>query len=334
MKKLSFWLAGALAVIITAIGMQGQTTQAAQGASFTVEPVLTKNQVGMDNSYYNLLLKPGQKQQLAVKVTNLTNKPKRIRVEPTNAGTTDSVQVTYAQDTPRDSSAKYRLTDLVGKGLTLKLPANATQMVNFTVATPNKGFRGVILGAIHAEDLANYQSGGKGVKIVNKFAMNIGVMLQTSMARVNPDLKMHQVGAHLKSNQAAVTARLQNDQPRLVGKMKMVAKVTRQGSRDVLLKQAGTNLAVAPNSHFDYTLYSQKALRPGNYTMTITASSQQSHWHFKRNFTITRQQATKINKQAHLKTEIPWMWIIVGVLAAIIVILIGLLLVLVRRRKD
>ncbi|WDF81731.1 DUF916 and DUF3324 domain-containing protein [Lacticaseibacillus pabuli] len=333
MKKFSLWLAGLVAVIITMVGLHAQATQAATGASFTVAPILTSNQVGMDNGYFNLLLKPGQKQTVAVKVTNLTNKTKNIRVEPINAGTSDNVQVMYDAGVPRDSSAQYRLTDLLDKGVTVKLPASTTQQVKFTLTTPKNGFRGVILGAIHAEDLASYSSGGKGVQVKNRFAMNIGVMAQTSSKQVAPELKMHKVGAHAQSHQAMVTARLQNTQPRMFGKLKIKAKVTRQGRSDAILKQTNTNLSVAPNSHFDYRMISKKALRPGNYTLTLTATSHQWRWHFNRNFSITREQAAKINKEANLKTEIPWMWIIIGVLAAIILILIVLLIVMMRRRK-
>lgn len=333
MKKLRWWLAGLVMVVMAVLAVGTQSVHAASGASFTIAPVLTDSQVGTEDGYFNLMLKPGQEETLAVTVTNLTGKTKRIRVTPTTAGTSNSGQLSYVPGLPTDTSAQYRLSDLMDKGTTITLQPHHASRVSFKLKVPSDGIRGQLLGAIYARDLAGYKQGGTGVTVVNKFAMVIGVMARTSDKEYAPDLKLMGVRPGVQSNQAAVIARVQNNQPRLFGSMKMVAKVTRKGQSKVLLKRTETNMSMAPNSHFDYGVYSKKALSAGTYTLTLTATAHQWHWQFKRNFTITGKQAAKVNKQTNLKPEshFPWLWVVIGVLVVIILVLLILLL---KRRKD
>ena len=73
MKKLRWWLAGLVMVVMAVLAVGTQSAHAASGASFTIAPVLTDSQVGTDDGYFNLMLKPGQEETLAVTVTNRQN---------------------------------------------------------------------------------------------------------------------------------------------------------------------------------------------------------------------------------------------------------------------
>ncbi|MBM6411939.1 WxL protein host-binding domain-containing protein, partial [Lacticaseibacillus paracasei] len=87
-------------------------------------------------------------------------------------------------------------------------------------------------------------------------------------------------------------------------------------------------------SHFDYALPSKEALSPGTYTLDLTAKAVGKTWHWRRNFTITRQQSEAIEQKLGRETpQKPWLWIIIAIVLAL-VILVLLWLVWRQRRKG
>lgn len=334
MKKRKLWWLLALLACLAGFAWPAQPTQAAAGARFTISPVLTKNQVGMNNGYFNLLLQPNATETLAVNVTNLSDKKLQVRVTPTTAWTNSNIQIDYGPGAPKDSSASTILTKLMSSGQTVTLAPKATQRVSFTLRTPKAGLQGLVLGAIRAEDQKSYKQRTKGFAISNKFAMVLGVQVQTNKDLITKRLRLTGVKAGVQTNQAAVLATLNNPQPTILNRLQLKAKVMRRGETKALLTRSTTRNAMAPNSHATFAVFSRTALRPGKYTLDLVATNPGHRWHFKENFTITAAQATKINKQVHLKVkyQIPWLWLLIGLL--ILIILILLILLLKRRRKD
>ncbi|WP_164509940.1 DUF916 and DUF3324 domain-containing protein [Lacticaseibacillus porcinae] len=309
----------------------------ATGASFTVAPQLTAQQTGGIKGYFNLKLAPQQTNRLAVTITNLTNKAKTLQVQPVNASTTDGGMLSYDPGTAGDTSAKYRFTDLVAnpKPITVKVPANAQQVVSYQVTMPKQALTGQILGALRVEDTAGYDgSNSKGIGLTNHFAMVVAAQLQNDPTQVAPKLHLRQVKPGIQDHQAAVLATIQNSKPRLFNQLSMKMKVTKRGDTKTVISRQGQNMTVAPNSHFTYAVFSEKALVAGDYTLHVTAKAQGWKWQFTRNFTITRVQAATTNRKANLKVEhhIPWLWIIIGILVLVIIFL--LILLLRRNRKS
>ncbi|OUC70262.1 hypothetical protein LPCP272_02294 [Lacticaseibacillus paracasei] len=168
--------------------------------------------------------------------------------------------------------------------------------------------------------------------INNKFAMLVGVVLQTSEAKVAPELKLMDVKPGTQDNQASVLATIQNIKPRLFGEMTLDGKVYRQGSKDPYLTRSEKGWSFAPNSHFDYAIFSKEALAPGTYTLDLTVKGADKTWHWRRNFTITQQQADVIEEKLGRAPQTPWLWIIIAIILAL-VILILLWLIWRQRRK-
>ncbi|WP_125709616.1 DUF916 and DUF3324 domain-containing protein [Lacticaseibacillus porcinae] len=308
----------------------------ATGASFTVAPQLTANQMGNIKGYFNLKLAPQQTDQIAVTVTNITNQSKTIRVQPVNASTANNGTLSYDPGTVKDPSAKYRFTELVTdlKPVTIKLPAKTQKVVTYTVTMPKAAFTGQILGGLRVEDTAGYAGKSTGVGVVNHFAMVVAVQLQNDPAKVAPKLHLREVKVGVQDHQAAVLATLQNSEPRLFNQMSLKAKVTKRGETKALISRTGQQLSMAPNSRFTYAVFSQKALVAGQYTLHIDAKAQEWQWQFSRNFTITRQQAATTNRKANLKVDRKWQWVWFVIVSLLVLIAILLFLLLRRRHQS
>lgn len=292
----------------------------ATGAGFTVAPQIPANQRTNVSSYWDLVVKPGQVQPLALNLTNRTPEVRRLKVSLTTARSQTNGQVGYQPGAPLDDSAQYRIESLGEKPQVVTLNPNQSQPLTLHLKIPQRGFSGVMLGGVYVEDLADTHSSQGGVGIKNHFATVVGLQLQTTTGAINqikPHLRLENVGAAIDANQAAVVATVQNDRPAYWGKMHWDAKVMPRNSTRVLMHRDAADFSMAPNSHVGFALSNGEALRAGDYTLDMNITGPHGHWHFKRNFSILAAQAERINHKLHLKPKalMPWWgWVALALL--------------------
>ncbi|WP_127849616.1 DUF3324 domain-containing protein [Lacticaseibacillus hulanensis] len=328
-KKIGSWI---FALIVLLLIAPVQEAQAATGATFSLSPELTDAR-SKQSGYFDIVTTGGSTVELHAKLTNLTNSAKKIRVELTNAYTTNAGQVAYNPGAQADSTAEHTLSQLGPAGQVYTLAADESKDVAVKLQVPKDGLNGEVVGALYAQDLKTYGGKGKGMNLNNRFAMYTAVVVRTSTAYVHPDLRLTRVKTGTQDGQAAVLATVQNTQPQMFGQMTIESKVYRIGAKEPLLTSKKTNYAMAPNSHFVYATRVKKALRSGTYRLELTAKSGTRMWHLHKQFKVSRQAARRVNKVANLKTGpqvAAWVIWLVAVLAVIIIIL----LVLVLRRHP
>lgn len=339
MKKRKWWLV-LVAALMGFCTMQAQHASAASGAGFTVAPVIPSNQIGDISSYFNLLVKPGSTQKLTVNIANTTNQDKKLRVSATNAFTQTNGEIGYKPNNQTDPSAKHYLKDLASKPINITIPGGQVQAVTMSVKVPKRGLDGVLLGGIYVLDRTTRRSSASGMRINNRFALVVGVQLQTvktAQTDVRPEVKLMSVQGGLQSNKPAVLATLQNPTPTYFGQMDITAKVSWRDSTKTLFKRKVYNYAMAPTSHFAFGIFPDVGLEPGDYTLDLLAVSGKRRWHFKKNFTILAAEADKINKEAGIKVSHAWpwwVWVIIGLGILLLILLLLLLILLLKRRKD
>lgn len=300
----------------------------AEGAGFTVTPVLPKNQIGGNTGWFNLLVVPGQQQALTVTVANQSTSTKQLHLTLTNAYTQDNGQVGYAPNSRHDPSAVTQLTAIGSKPIDIELAAHTGKQVTFQVTPPAHGFPGQILGAIYVQDRTQDKTqSSDGFAIANEFAMVVAVQLQTSTQVVAPALKLNSV----KPDATSVVARIQNTQARLFGKMTLTSKVVNKATKQTVLTQKDTNYQMAPNSYLDYHLLPKKPLAAGKYTATIVATAGKYRWTLTRDFQLTAQAAAKITppEKQHPQT---FNWWLLSPIVLLSVLLLGIWLG--RRHKK
>lgn len=345
MKTRHFWLALLAMVMGMTIGSVNAVHAASSssaGAGYTVSPVIGSNQISDVTSYFDLLVKPGSQQDLTVNISNTSSSDKKLRVSLTSAFTTDNGQIGYSPNKKTDPSAKYYLSKIGSQPINVTVPAGKTGKVTMKVNIPKNGFNGVLLGGIYVYDRTKQETSGNGMTINNRFALVVGVQLQTTklaQQSVRPELKLMSVAPGMQNNKPAVLATIQNDTPTFFGQMDVVGKVSWRNSDKTLFTTKQYNYAMAPTSHFAYGIFPDRGLNPGDYTLDLTAKSGKRTWHFKKNFTILAADANKINKKAGIKVDrsMPWwVWVIIILLILLLIALLILIIVLLlkRRKKD
>lgn len=326
-------------MIMGLILVTGGAVKAANGPSFYISLVPTANQLAPGNNYF--LIKVGEKhqQEIQLRVYNQSSKPLTLRQQIITAYTNENGFIGY-QPTQKpitfDKTLKYKLGDLV----TLVSPEQFTVKGNSSTVVRAK-INSTLPADFHGEVLGSWyvvQDGGNADKIQSNVSINNDYAYVTSIGllkdnSVLPDMKLLSARGTIRNVRPGVGITLQNPKPGLMQPMSMNAKVIRLKDHKEVLSQDSTGLSMAPNSNFEYFIGSGKeSLAPGKYQAVVDAKSGMQYWHLTKDFEITSQQATKINKEAVIKAPFPWAWVIVtSILGLAILVLFWILW---KRRKQ
>lgn len=318
------------------------TTAQAENLNYTVSADLPKNQLNSKVSYFDLKVTPGQTQDLTIQIKNSDNAAHKYVVTPNRATTNDNGVIDYSQSKAKaDASLKFDIKSALSQSQTVEVPAKATKAVTFKLKVPKKGFTGIALGGINVvQETAASKNKTSGMTIENQYAYVIGLQLQEeAKVTAEPNMKLLGVKAKQVNYRNYVTANLQNTAPVIMHGLKIKSYVTNVGSNKKITTTDKENLAMAPNSNFNYAIGDgNQALKAGNYTLHLTATAEKGKhkWQFTRNFTISEQKAKELNKTAVGQEKQPnYFWWFVG-LGVIILALLGLViwLILKNRRRD
>lgn len=328
--KIGWWktwvLSLSLAIASLATGLPVRAAKTASTTNFEMTPLLPKNQVNSRDSYFNLQVKPGAVQKLAIAVSNPSQQTKHLLIEPVNATTTDAGSAVYVPSNRSDPSAKVTFKQLTSPGVTVTLALHQAKTVAFKTQVPKDGFEGEILGGLFVTDTQSQGAKPKtknGFALANRYAEVAAVALWIHPQQpVAVQLAFGGARVVTQNQQPQVQMKIRNLAPILFGQLHVNAQIQNQAGKAVAtqtLKQG----SMAPNSWFNYGVsLGSRTLTAGKYTLTLKLSSGQRHWRVQRAFTLSPQRTQQHNHR--IKASRPVNWWLWGTLA-VIAILIGLI---------
>ena len=338
MKKIILALTMMISVLFSGLMIVAH----AENLNYTVSADLPENQRNSKVSYFDLKVTPGQTQDLTIQIKNSDSSAHKYVVTPNRATTNDNGVIDYSKSKAKaDQSLKFDIKSALSKSQTVEVPAKTTKAVTFKLKVPQKIFSGVALGGINVvQETSASKEKSSGMTIENQYAYVIGLQLQEEdNVTAKPKMKLLGVKAKQLNYRNYVTANLQNTQPVIMHGLKIKSYVTNVGSSKKLVTTDKENLAMAPNSNFNFAIGDgTKPLKAGKYTLHLTATAEKGKykWAFTRNFTISAQKAKQLNKTAvGQEKQTNYFWWFVG-LGVIIIALLGLViwLLLKNRRHD
>ncbi|WP_334329768.1 DUF916 and DUF3324 domain-containing protein [Companilactobacillus sp. HBUAS59699] len=337
MKKL--WAALGISIVaLLGIFFDSQTVQA-ENLNFSVSATQADNQIDKKITYFDLLVKPDQGQDLTIKIQNTDSQENKYRVSINRAGTNRNGVIDYSTHgvaLDKSLNPKLNLESLVPAPTTVKVPANSTKEYTFHLNVPKKSFSGVILGGVRVQKVQDDDNKkSKGVSIVNQYAYVIGLQLQSNQDYVAPNMKLLNVKAKQYNGRNYINAYLQNPKPTIMHDLSIKARVNTKGTKDKILSTTKKMMTMAPNSNFGFPIETNgKTLKSGKYTLILDATAEKGkyHWHFSRDFAVTNKQASKLDKTSVDTHSEPnyFMWIVI----AIIVILILLCIIVYLNQRN
>lgn len=335
LKRLAIF---SLMLFISLVGFMPKVE--ASELKFSVEPVLPENQRSTGHTYFDLNMKQNQKQTLKVHMRNDTDK--EVIVKPSIHAATTNINgvVEYGEsNTKVDETIQYNLEDIVKSSVDeIKVPANGETDLDLNVQMPEAKFKGVLAGGITLEEKEVEKQAEKnkaqGLAIENKYAYVVAVVLHESEEKVASELKLTTVEPGQVNVRNVINATLQNTQPKYMNQLSINTKITKKGAKEVLYSSEKEGMQMAPNSSFAYPVSLKgEALKPGKYTLDMTATSMKQEWHFTQDFEIKADVAKKLNKtDVSIKKENNWMYLLIALLFILIIILLVVLLF--KKKKE
>lgn len=314
--------------------------KAAEGdVGFSVQANIPANQVDKKQTYFDLKMKPKQKQTVEIEVMNSSNEEIQVEASVNYASTNQTGVIDYTKNdlTKKDKSLKYPLPSIAKipddqKHLTI--PINGKKTVKVTIEMPSESIDGVILGAVQFKKkntTENKQT--KGISLKNEYSYIVGMQLTETDKQVTPHMNLLSIKPALVNYHTTVVAKLQNDQPVIIKNLSIDAKVYQQNSDKMLYQTKKADMIVAPNSNFNFGIdWKNKPLKEGKYRLKMTATNGVETWEWDEAFTIGKE-GQDLNKDAvNLKQNNGWLYVAIAAGAFLIVLII--ILVIRKRRKN
>ncbi|OJG71511.1 hypothetical protein RV12_GL001519 [Enterococcus quebecensis] len=298
-----------------------------ESMNFSVSAVLPENQINKSKSYFELLMKPGQVQELEVMMNNSLDREVTVVNHANSAITNDNGIVDYSIDNPElDSTLKSPFSKIAEVEKETTIPPKSSKKVKIKVTMPEESFDGVILGGLHfteKEDKSKDNKNKAGVQIENRFAFAIGVLLKETDKEVKPETKLGKIEASQINYRNVVKANIQNTQPVIMQNLDVTARVTKKGKKETLFETNKEGLRMAPNSNFNYSInWENQEFKAGKYTLHMTATDGSDKWDWSKDFEISGEEAKKLNDRAVELEKDYTKWYIIGAAAGVLVLLI------------
>lgn len=320
-------------LIVSAIPINSVYAKDDNTLGFTVSPVQPKTQLDPEKGYYYIKTTPGEQQTLEVRLQSTKKEDVRVKIYGVNAYTGNNGTIEYTEDLSAiDETLNQPLTSLIQiETPEITIGNFEEKTVKIQITSPPENYSGVKMGAlVFLLDNGKQKSG-----VSTEYSYKVGLVTAENGDEFNDGktLKLNSVKAAMSRGKKMVLAQLQNPEPKTIENLNIIATMTKKGSGEVIKQKTVQNYKLAPNSHFDFELdWGVNKLPSGSYTLNLKAKNYNENWELSKDFTITNEEAEKINEASVIKIVTP-MWLkITGSLFLAISILIMVILLL-RRRK-
>lgn len=291
MKKLSGIRCAACLCLCIALAMGGMGACALSDTdgqpntiNYAVRAILPENQRDDTAPYFDLKMTPGQEQVLEVIISNRADEAIEVMLEANTAFSNCNGVIEFDASTQRDSSMAVDFAQIVRPvEPVLVVPGQGEATARFTVRMPEAPYAGTVYGGLmftklHQEDAGD---GGGSFGIRNVYRYVIGVRLTESETPVAPEFELH--GAAIgQGKRATLLLNLRNPKPVIARGITLSMKVFPQGEDTAVIELVRSDVAMAPNSSMDYTVYLEDntQLASGEYRVQVWLDFDGRTWQF------------------------------------------------------
>ncbi|AOA03381.1 DUF916 and DUF3324 domain-containing protein [Carnobacterium maltaromaticum] len=318
-------------------------------SNVAISAVIPDNQIDKNKTYFDLLMTPGEEQELEVVLTNSSDEAITMESSVNSAITNDNGVVDYSQAKPKyDKTLKHPLSSIATFEKEQVIPANSKKTMKIKIKMPETEIKGIIAGGVYLSAKDNEdaeKNDDSGVQIKNKYVYVVGIQLRTreDISDVQPDLVLDKKLIQPKqvNYRNYLGINLQNKEPVFIRDLTVEAKIYKKGSNEVFVESKNENLKMAPNSNFNYGVnWNNKEFEAGTYRAKVTAIAKDydnKTWNWDEEFTITAKDAKDakdLNEKAiDLEVEKTPIWIYFAIAGGILLLLI-VIIYLIKRHID
>lgn len=347
LNKKTGYLLMSLAIMVLIFKLSTIEARAAESPSnVAISAVIPDNQIDKNKTYFDLLMKPGEEQELEVVLTNSSDEDITMESSVNSAITNDNGVVDYSQAKPKyDRTLKYPLSSIATFEKEQVIPANSKKTMKIKIKMPKTEINGIIAGGVYLSEKDNGNTGKKedsGVQIKNKYVYVVGMQLRNreDISNIQPELALDKKLIQPKqvNYRNYLGINLQNKESVFIRDLTFKAKIYKKGSDEIFVESKNENLKMAPNSNFNYGVnWNNKEFEAGTYRAKVTAVAkdyENKTWNWDEEFTITAKDAKDLNEKAidlEVKKTPIWVYFAIG---GALLLLILVILYLMKRHVD
>lgn len=262
----------------------GYTTQA-EGLNVAVYPIHSKKQITEDN-YFNLLVKPGEKDKLQLKFENLSDEDVTVEVNVMTAGTTSNGSVDYTKINPiLNDSLEYSLNDLFKeKKKDVILKKQESKVVDFEYEIPKEEFEGSLLGSFYITEKKD-----ETTTFEFKYSQVIAIQMRESKKQITPKFDLAKIDLMQYNKQASFMITIENQKPLLLKGADITGKISKNESKVIKFDFETPKQDIAPNSNliFPVPLPDDIGIDAGIYTLKLTINDKGTKYEYEKEFDVT-----------------------------------------------
>ena len=285
-------------IILLVSALALAVTAGANAGSFSVNPVLPENQRPESRGYFDLIVVPGQRQELVVEVSNSSDAAATMTLSLITVTTNRNGIVDYTAPGISDETLKNRFTDIAKLDKeSITVPPHESMNVTISLTVPQQGFDGIILGAVQAlKEITDEERASAGM-IVNRYSYVLAIRLRQTDSPIDTEFLLGDVRTELVNHRAAIVADIRNPQPRLVMGVEASAQIFQKGNDAPVFDVSAASVDFAPNSIFPFSMVDRAGygLRPGRYVALIQLAHEGKTWEFEHEFDIEEEEAAIVN---------------------------------------
>ncbi|MGM0218950.1 DUF916 and DUF3324 domain-containing protein [Enterococcus sp. AZ126] len=315
MKKRSKGCLLATLVVTVFCLFSGKTSEAAEDPlGFSVETVLPETQIDKNQTYFYVKVEPNKPQELKVKLKGTSETPVKVNIFTANATTAETGTILYKEGLPKDSTLKSSIEEITKISESeVELKKDEEKIITILVQPPVEKFEGIKLGTIYFERADGTEEDSDEM-VKSSYSYSVGLMLSEAEGEYSDSqsLKLLDAKAELKRTKKTVQLTLQNPEPKMIADFSADVTIVEAKNGKVVKSQQLKEGAMAPNSRFDFSVdWGLDPMPAGDYIAKVKAKSRYKSWELEKPFTISGQQAKKINEETLFKLTLPtWAYVL------------------------
>ncbi|MGM0218744.1 WxL protein peptidoglycan domain-containing protein [Enterococcus sp. AZ126] len=265
-----------------------------------MKAIFPDNQREEINTYYDLVIEPNRTQEVQLAIVNNTKDFKQFSITVENSFTNDDISIGYGNLKKYDPTLTIKLTDLVTVPATAELEPHQTKILAFTIKTPKKPFKGIVLGGIRVTEGNEEKRASAGV--TNLFSYVLPIEMRMNEEPGQQELVFKEILVKKNKYATQLRASLQNPQPILLSGLTVTTKIFEEKEQKPLVEKTVKNRQVAPNTSFYPTIYlDKKVLRPGKYRVEVSVNGKTLSETWKQTITLKNDEIKEITKSFQIK---------------------------------
>lgn len=311
---------------------------------YTVVPNLPANQHSKNVNYFDVIMKPGQKQSLEVLLRNQKNTPVVIETSFNRARTNDNGAVDYqATKKHPDITLEIDIEQLVTvREKVIKLEPKEEKIVHLDIDMTPDEFEGILAGALHVREKEEATSSVteedySSVMVENKVAYSLALVLRQKEGTLlaKPIVKaVNYQSSEKKEDSERLMMTIQNPESEFTDYMSMSVKLYHSSNAaKPIVHKVAHQIRLAPNSQFTYKLPLQEVGvedKAGKYSVETTFFNEKGQLISKKINTfyiippkqkITHQETRSPSKLTNFLVSILFSGIIITIVILVIVYL-------------